>query len=67
MIVTALACKHDRITPTLNLHDAADDCDLDYCAHQTVNRRVDVALSNSFGFGGLNTCLVLGKYQEHAQ
>jgi 3-oxoacyl-[acyl-carrier-protein] synthase II len=26
-----------------------------------------VALSNSFGFGGLNTCLVLGKYQEHAQ
>ena len=67
LIVTALACKHDRITPTLNLHDAADDCDLDYCAHQTVNRRVDVALSNSFGFGGLNTCLVLGKYQEHAQ
>lgn len=66
-IVTALACQHDRITPTLNLHSAADDCDLDYCAHQTVNRRVDVALSNSFGFGGLNTCLVLGKYQEHAQ
>jgi 3-oxoacyl-[acyl-carrier-protein] synthase II len=66
-IITALACQHDRITPTLNLHSAADDCDLDYCAHQTVNRRVDVALSNSFGFGGLNTCLVLGKYQEHAQ
>ncbi|WP_330210770.1 beta-ketoacyl-[acyl-carrier-protein] synthase family protein [Pseudomonas sp. AM4(2022)] len=67
LIITALACKHDRITPTLNLHDAATDCDLDYCAHQTVNRRVDVALSNSFGFGGLNTCLVVGKYQEHAE
>lgn len=67
LIITALACKHDRITPTLNLHDAAADCDLDYCAHQTVNRRVDVALSNSFGFGGLNTCLVVGKYQEHAE
>ncbi|MGF6554778.1 3-oxoacyl-[acyl-carrier-protein] synthase II [Pseudomonas sp. S30_BP2TU TE3576] len=65
-IVTALACRHDRITPTINLHDADELCDLDYCAHQAVNRRVDVALSNSFGFGGLNTSLVLGKYREHA-
>lgn len=66
-ILTALACQHDRITPTVNLHSADDDCDLDYCTHHTVNRQVDVALSNSFGFGGLNTCLVLGKYREHAQ
>lgn len=65
-IVTALACRHDRITPTINLHDADELCDLDYCAHQAVNRRVNVALSNSFGFGGLNTSLVLGKYREHA-
>ena len=65
-IVTALACRHDRITPTINLHDADELCDLDYCARQAVNRRVDVALSNSFGFGGLNTSLVLGKYREHA-
>jgi len=65
-IVTALACRHDRITPTINLHDADELCDLDYCTHQAVNRRVDVALSNSFGFGGLNTSLVLGKYREHA-
>lgn len=65
-IVTALACRYDRITPTINLHNADEQCDLDYCAHQAVNRRVDVALSNSFGFGGLNTSLVLGKYRERA-
>lgn len=63
-MLTALACRDDRVTPTLNLHDADEQCDLDYCAHQAVERKVDVALSNSFGFGGLNTSLALGKYQE---
>ncbi|MFI7836218.1 beta-ketoacyl-[acyl-carrier-protein] synthase family protein [Pseudomonas asiatica] len=63
-MLTALACRDDRVTPTLNLHDADEQCDLDYCAHQAVKRKVDVALSNSFGFGGLNTSLALGKYRE---
>ncbi len=63
-MVTALSCREDRITPTVNLHHPDPECDLDYCAHQAVARRVDVALSNSFGFGGLNASLVLRKYQE---
>ncbi|MES2818096.1 MAG: beta-ketoacyl-[acyl-carrier-protein] synthase family protein [Pseudomonadota bacterium] len=62
-MVTALACRDDRITPTVNLHHPDADCDLDYCSHQAVDRVVDIALSNSFGFGGLNTSLVLGKYR----
>lgn len=64
MMLTALACRDDRITPTVNLHHPDNGCDLQYCAQQTVSRRVDLALSNSFGFGGLNTSLVVRKYRE---
>ncbi|WP_263138715.1 beta-ketoacyl-[acyl-carrier-protein] synthase family protein [Pseudomonas sp. RIT-PI-AD] len=67
IMLTALACRHDRITPTVNLHHPDAQCDLDYCANQAAARRVDVALSNSFGFGGLNTSLVLGKYREESR
>ena len=66
-IVTALACLNDLVTPTVNLHDVDEQCDLNYCAGQAVSRRVDFALSNSFGFGGLNTSLALGKYRKHGQ
>ncbi|MBV4460450.1 beta-ketoacyl-[acyl-carrier-protein] synthase family protein [Pseudomonas sp. COR58] len=66
-IVTALACLNDLVTPTVNLHHADEQCDLDYCPGQAVSRRVDFALSNSFGFGGLNTSLALGKYREQGQ
>lgn len=66
-MVTALACLNDLVTPTVNLHEVDEQCDLDYCAGQAVSRRVDFALSNSFGFGGLNTSLALGKYREHSQ
>ena len=66
-IVTALACLNDLVTPTVNLHAVDEQCDLDYCAGQAVSRRVDFALSNSFGFGGLNTSLALGKYRGHGQ
>ncbi|MET1077027.1 MAG: beta-ketoacyl-[acyl-carrier-protein] synthase family protein [Pseudomonas sp.] len=64
IMLTALACRDDRITPTLNLDHPDAECDLDYCAHRAVDRVVDVALSNSFGFGGLNTSLALGKYRR---
>ena len=64
MMLTALACRDDRITPTVNLHHPDNGCDLQYCAQQAVSRRVDLALSNSFGFGGLNTSLVVRKYRE---
>ncbi|WP_079202752.1 beta-ketoacyl synthase [Pseudomonas sp. CC6-YY-74] len=64
IMLTALACREDRITPTVNLHNPDSGCDLQYCAEQAVYRRVDVALSNSFGFGGLNTSLVVRKYRE---
>ncbi len=66
IMLTALACREDRITPTVNLHHPDSACDLDYCAGQAREQTVDLALSNSFGFGGLNTSLLLRKYREAA-
>jgi 3-oxoacyl-[acyl-carrier-protein] synthase II len=63
IMLTALACREDQVTPTVNLHNPDSGCDLQYCAQQALSRQVDVALSNSFGFGGLNTSLVVRKYQ----
>jgi 3-oxoacyl-[acyl-carrier-protein] synthase II len=59
--VTALTVARDTIPPTLNLDNPDEGFDLDYTPHRAVQREVRVAISNSFGFGGTNACLVLGK------
>jgi 3-oxoacyl-[acyl-carrier-protein] synthase II len=59
--ITALAVARDIIPPTLNLDNPDEDCDLDFTPHRAVRREVGVAMSNSFGFGGTNACIVLGK------
>ncbi len=58
-VVTALVCQHGRIPSTINLTDPDPDCDLDYAGNGVVERPVEVALSNSFGFGGHNACLAI--------
>jgi len=58
--VTALTIKEGVVTPTINYEHADPDCDLDYVPNTARERRVDVALVNSFGFGGHNVSLVLG-------
>ncbi len=58
-VVTALVCKEGQIPSTINLTDPDPDCDLDYGAAGVVERSVDLALSNSFGFGGHNACLAI--------
>ena len=61
--VEALACiiaiHHQAIPPTINLHNPDQKCRLCHVANQAQERRVRIAASNSFGFGGSNTCLVL--------
>jgi 3-oxoacyl-[acyl-carrier-protein] synthase II len=61
--VEALAClvamRHGAVPPTINLDDPDPDCDLCHVPHTARDHRVRVAVSNSFGFGGSNTCLVL--------
>ncbi len=58
-VITALVCQQGRIPSTINLTDPDPDCDLDYGRHGVVERPVEVALSNSFGFGGHNACLAI--------
>jgi 3-oxoacyl-[acyl-carrier-protein] synthase II len=58
-VFTALALHHQVSPPTINIFDQDEQCDLDYCANQARQMRIDVALSNSFGFGGTNGTLVM--------
>ncbi len=61
--IEALAClaaiKHGAIPPTINLDDPDPACDLRHVANKAMEAKVRVAVSNSFGFGGSNACLVL--------
>jgi 3-oxoacyl-[acyl-carrier-protein] synthase II len=51
--------ERGAVPPTINLDDPDPECDLLHVPHVAQERRVRVAASNSFGFGGSNTCLVL--------
>ncbi len=56
--VAVLSIANSVIPPTINLHNPDPECDLDYVPHKARQQRVDCALSNSFGFGGTNACLL---------
>lgn len=60
-VATALAVKNQVIPPTINYEYPDPDCDLDYVPNQAREAEVKYALSNSFGFGGHNACLVFKK------
>ena len=60
-VFTALALKNRQLPPTINLENPDEGCDLDYVASGARDAKIDYALSNSFGFGGTNATLVLGK------
>jgi len=63
----AIACiksiEDNIIHPTINLADQDPECDLDYVPNNAVEKELNVVLSNSFGFGGQNACLVIKKLQ----
>jgi len=61
LVVCALTITRGVIAPTINLHTPDPDCDLDYTPNVARQAQVDVAMSNSFGFGGHNASLVLGR------
>ncbi|MBY0521852.1 MAG: beta-ketoacyl-ACP synthase II [Gemmataceae bacterium] len=60
LIATALTIKHGVIHPTINYQTPDPGCDLDYVPNTARETRVKRAISNSFGFGGHNCCLVIG-------
>ncbi|MBF0125179.1 MAG: beta-ketoacyl-ACP synthase II [Magnetococcales bacterium] len=61
-IFTALALYHQVIPPTINLDEPDAECDLDYVPHTARSAPIHYALSNSFGFGGTNACLILKRF-----
>ena len=60
-IFSALAIRDQVAPPTINLDNPDEGCDLNYAAHTAQQMKIDVALSNSFGFGGTNATLVFKK------
>ena len=58
-VFTALAIRDQVSPPTINIFNQDPECDLDYCANQARPMKIDVAISNSFGFGGTNGTMVL--------
>jgi 3-oxoacyl-[acyl-carrier-protein] synthase II len=61
--ITVLVLKHGDIPPTINYEHPDPECDLDCAPNQKVSRKVDVALSNSFGFGGHNVSLAIKRFE----
>jgi 3-oxoacyl-[acyl-carrier-protein] synthase II len=61
-VATVLAIANNRVPPTINLDNPDPLCDLDYVAHESRALDIEVALSNSFGFGGHNVTLAFKKY-----
>lgn len=63
-VATVMAVNNDRVPPTINLENPDPDCDLDYIPNESREQIVDVALSNSFGFGGHNVTLAFKKFKD---
>jgi 3-oxoacyl-[acyl-carrier-protein] synthase II len=61
-IICAKVIEEGVIPPTINLDNQDPECDLDYTPHKPVQAKVDVTLSNSFGFGGHNATIMLRRY-----
>jgi 3-oxoacyl-[acyl-carrier-protein] synthase II len=64
-IFCAYALHHGAIPPTWNYETPDPDCDLDYVPNQPRSTAPRIAMSNSFGLGGQNACLVLARYDNH--
>jgi 3-oxoacyl-[acyl-carrier-protein] synthase II len=63
-VATVMAVANDQIPPTINLENPDPACDLDYVPNQSRHHKVEVALSNSFGFGGHNVTLAFRKFSR---
>jgi len=62
--ITVLALRDQCLPPTINLDKPDSECDLDYLPNKSRNAKVEIALSNSFGFGGTNGSLIFRRWTE---
>ena len=63
-VISVLSLKENILLPTINYVNPDPDCDLDYVPNQMRAATVEYALSNSFGFGGTNACLIFKRFNE---
>lgn len=63
-VISILSLKENQLMPTINYENPDPDCDLDYVPNEPRNKEVEYVLSNSFGFGGTNACLIFKRYEE---
>jgi len=62
--ISVLALQHQKLPPTINLDNPDPECKLDYVPNAAIDHSFDVALSNSFGFGGINASLIMRRWME---
>ena len=62
-VFSTLAALYDIIPPTTNFGSGDEECDLDYVPNTARKTKVDIVMSNSFGFGGTNASIIVGKYK----
>ena len=62
LAAVALGIEQGVVPPTINYNDPDPECDLDYVPNEPRQHQIEYAISNSFGFGGHNACLCVGKY-----
>ena len=63
-VASICTIAHNVIHPTINYEYPDPECDLDYVPNESRPTRVDTVLSNSFGFGGQNACLIVRRFEE---
>ncbi|MGE5807718.1 MAG: beta-ketoacyl-ACP synthase II [Nitrospirota bacterium] len=63
-VASVLALDRGILPPTINLENPDPECDLDYVPNEARQKQVDVAMSNSFGFGGTNACLIFKRLKK---
>ncbi|TAL63329.1 MAG: beta-ketoacyl-[acyl-carrier-protein] synthase II [Bacteroidetes bacterium] len=63
-VIAVLSIYNDIITPTINLDKPDPECDLDYVPYKSRKMTINYALTNSFGFGGTNACLLFKKFRN---
>ena len=64
-IISAMSIHEGIIPPTTNLDNPDPECDLNYVPHKALKKEIQSAMSNTFGFGGVNAVLIFKKFSEH--
>jgi 3-oxoacyl-[acyl-carrier-protein] synthase II len=62
--ITVLALQNQMLPPTINLDNVDPECHLSYVPNKAIPLTFDIAMSNSFGFGGINASLVMRRWNE---